>query len=132
MVHYERSFNFLNDVEESDRKLSFETLLGMPSGTVTLLSDEISRQKIEYETMLVNIAEILRIEGVWYSLFTEERFYRNCKFLNHYALQFLNRSFNECIVESEVSNIEDIQSSERNLTSENADKLNSISFNGPH
>ena len=74
----------------------------------------------------------LRIEGVWYSFFTEERFYRNCKFLNHYALQFLNRSSNGCIVESEVSNIEDIQCSERNLTIENADKLNFISSNGLH
>ena len=31
-----------------------------------------------------------------------------------------------------MSNIEDIQCSERNLTSENADKLNFISSNGPH
>ena len=83
LLHCERTFNFLNDLEESDRKLSFETLLGMPSGTVTLLSDEISRLKTEYQTMLVNVQEIvhlkcekeaLRIEGVWYSLFTEERF----------------------------------------------------------
>ena len=31
-----------------------------------------------------------------------------------------------------MSNIEDIQCSERNLTCENADKLNFVSSNGPH
>ena len=59
-------------------------------------------------------------------------YYRNCKYVNYLALQFLNRSFNECIVESEVSNLEDIQCSSRALNDKNAAKLNFISSNGPH
>ena len=45
---------------------------------------------------------------------------------------FLNRSFNECIVESEVSSVEDISTSSRHLKDENVEKLNFISSNGPH
>lgn len=139
VVLCDRAFNFMNDLEISDRKVAFEALLDEPHGLDILLSDEKTRLKSEYQTMLVNASEIMamndglkKIEDIWYIMLTEEKFYRNCKFLNYYALQFLNRSFNECIVESEVSNIEDIQCSERGLTDENAKKLNFISSNGPH
>ena len=39
---------------------------------------------------------------------------------------FFNLSFNKCIVESEVSNVEAVQCSERPLKDENVEKLNLI------
>ena len=132
-------FNFLNKIENTDRSIAFELLLNMPCEINTLLDDEKSRLKNEYQTLLVNLCEVLdkskgkiTSEGIWYKLLTEERYYKNCKFLNHFSLRFLTRSFNECIVESEVSNMEGIQCSERPLNDDNAAKLNFISSNGPH
>ena len=71
-------------------------------------------------------------KDMWYVLLTEEAFYKNCKYVNNFSLKFLNRSFNECIVESEVSSIEAIEAKGRPLKQENVDKLNFISTNGPH
>ena len=52
--------------------------------------------------------------------------------LDHFSLKFLNRLFNECIVEKEVSSIESIQTKGRSLKQENVDKLNFISMVGIH
>ena len=79
-----------------------------------------------------NIDTKFKSERVWYSLLTEEKYYRNCKFVNFYSLKLLNRSVNECIVESEVSSVEQIQTSGRRLKDENAEKLNFVASNGPH
>ena len=76
--------------------------------------------------------EAVKLEQVWYMLLTEKDYYNNCKFVNNYVLMFLNRSSNECIVESEVSSVEDISTSSRHLKDENVEKLNFISSNGPH
>ena len=65
-------------------------------------------------------------------LLTEEKYYRNCKFVNTICLKHLNRSLNECVVESEVSSVERIQTSDRPLKDENAEKLNFVASNGPH
>ena len=45
--------------------------------------------------------EAVKLEQVWYMLLTEKDYYNNCKFVNNYVLMFLDRSFNECIAESE-------------------------------
>ena len=65
----------------------------------TLLLDEKSRLKTEYQTMLVNVSDILakesrneRIEIIWYAMLKEEQFYRNSKYVKYFALQFLDRS----------------------------------------
>lgn len=134
------SFNFRNDLEIADRKESFKQLMDMPHGINTLLADEKLRLMSEYLTLYTNAMEVskelsgdgFKIEQLWYILLTKENYYNNCKFINHFALQFFNRSFNECIVESEVSSVEAIQTSERPLKDENAEKLNFISSNGPH
>ena len=52
--------------------------------------------------------------------------------INDFVLRSLNRSFNECVIESEVSCIENISTSSRHLKDENVEKLNFISTNGPH
>ena len=74
----------------------------------------------------------LTIEKVWYKLLTTEQYYKNAKFVNYIALIYLNRSFNECIVESAVSSAERIERSDRPLNEENAEKLNFVASNGPH
>ena len=73
-----------------------------------------------------------KLESLWYVLLTEENYFKNCKFVNHFCLHFLNRSFNECIVEFEVSSVGEIQPSSRPLKDENAEKLNFVASNGPH
>ena len=50
---------------------------------------------------------------------------------NAFAVKFINRTFNETIVESEVSSLEDIETKKRPLKHENSVKLNFISINGP-
>ena len=74
----------------------------------------------------------LKPEKIWYVLLTEESYYRNCKFINHFCLKLLNRSINECIVESEVSSMTKIQTGGRPIKAENSEKLNFIASNGPH
>ena len=52
--------------------------------------------------------------------------------MNRFAIQSLSRSFNECVVESEVSSLLHIPNSSRHLKDENSKKLNIISKNGPY
>ena len=69
---------------------------------------------------------------IWFELLSNERYFKNCKKFNAYALKFLNRSFNEGIVEVEVSSLNKISSESRPLQQQTTDKLNFISTNGPH
>ena len=115
--------------------------MDLPCGINPLLSEEKERLQSEYITLHRNAQQVIKtiksensgnIEHLWYMLLTDEKLYESCKFVNFFSLQFLNRSFNECIVESEVSSVENIQTSKRHLKDENAEKLNFISSNGPH
>ena len=135
------SLDFQNSLEFAERKQSFQKLMEMPFGINPLLNDEKERLQAEYVTLHRNALtvieklrgdEAVKLEQVWYMLLTEKDYYNNCKFVNNYVLMFLNRSFNECIVESEVSSVEDISTSSRHLKDENVEKLNFISSNGPH
>ena len=112
-------------------------------GINPLLDDEKQRLCAEYVTLHKNAMTVLedlkgdsetkfKLEKVWYVLVNEERYYRNCKFVNFISLKLLNRSLNECVVESEVSSVEHIQTSDRPLKDENAEKLNFVASNGPH
>ena len=69
---------------------------------------------------------------LWYKLLTTDEYYQNCKYFLAFAVKFLNRSFNETIVESEVSSLEDIDTKKRPLKHETSVKLNFVSTNGPH
>ena len=71
------------------------------------------------------------LEQVWYILLTGKK-YHNCKFINFIMLKYLNRSYNECIVECAVSSVEEIDTSGRPLKDENVEKLNFIASNVPH
>ena len=48
-----------------------------------------------------------------------------------HAFRFLNRTFNETIVETEVSTLEDIENKKRPLKHDTSVKLNFITTNGP-
>ena len=118
---------------------SFEKLLHALYCVKSLDSNERTCLITEYLTLLFNAREVVEefnrgtIEQVWYKLLTIDDYFKTCKFINHYyaLLQLLTRSFN-CVVETEVSKVEGIQTSDRPLKDENAEKLNFISFNGPH
>ena len=142
VVLSEQCFNFMNDNEFEQRRESFEKLMDTPHGINPLLNDEKQRLLAEYATLHRNAMTVLKakrddnakfnLEQIWYELLTEEIYYKNCKFVNFIALKFLNRSYNECIVESAVSNVESIDTSGRPLKDENVEKLNFIATNGPH
>ena len=83
-------------------------LLDEPSGPVPLIEEEKARLKAEYTTLLLNSQDIQENskvntpEDLWYVLLTEKRYYENCLNVNDFALRFLTRSLNECVVEVQV------------------------------
>ena len=71
-------------------------------------------------------------EEFWYKLLAEKRYYEHCIYVNDYALRFLTRSLNECVVEVQVSAISTIESPSRGLKHKTSEKLIFISRHGPH
>ena len=69
---------------------------------------------------------------VWYELLTNPDMYMDCKKVNFFALKFLNRSFNEAVVEVEVSNLKQQSTESRSLLQKTTEMLNFVSTNGPH
>ena len=53
------------------------------------------------------------------SSLTNEEYYQHYKHFIDFALKFLDGTFNETIVESEVSSLEDIETTKLNLNHEN-------------
>ena len=101
--------------------------------------DEKNRLNAEYTTLLVIASSLMNSdqsfqspEDIWYVLLTTEKYYTTCSNLNEYALRFLTRTSNECIVESQVSTIENIETSSRHLKHIMEEKLTFIKTNGPH
>ena len=134
------SFNFKNSVENESRKISFSKLLDQKFGPVPLKDDERTRLLAEYATLLVNVSQIkaknnfdaTSSEKVWYELLTNKEYYEACLNINDFALRFLVRTYNECSVEVEVSNMNAIDTSSRPLKHITSEKLLFISSNGPH
>ena len=56
----------------------------------------------------------------------------DCKQVNFFALKFLNRSFNEAVVEVEISNLKQQSTESRSLLQKTTEMLNFVSTNGPH
>ena len=71
-------------------------------------------------------------EKIWYELLTNKEYYEACLNINDFALRFLVRTYNECSVEAEVSNMNAIDTSSRPLKLITSEKLLFISSNGPH
>ena len=117
---------------------SFEQLLKKKCGPVPLKEEEKVRLRAEYSTLLVIVSSSFRDhifcspEEMWYSLLTKEEYYKQLMTLNEYALRFLTRTSNECIVESQVSSIENIETSSRHLKHVMGERLSFIKTNGPH
>ena len=90
------------------RKESFTSLLESPFDIHPLTNAVKKRIDAEYATLHRNalkiIQELQKSEGevninrVWYKLLTEEISYKDCTMENRFALRFLNKSFNDCIV----------------------------------
>ena len=54
-----------------------------------------------------------------YELLTNPDMYMDCKKVNFFALKFLDRSFNEAVVEVEVSNLKQQSTESRSLLKKN-------------
>ena len=65
---------------------------------------------------------LIRVNHMWCHLLTEETYCKNHTMV--FDLRVLNSSCNDCIVESEVSRLEDVFISSRHLDDENIKKLN--------
>ena len=95
----------------------FDQLLDCSADPNPLLETENARLRAEYSTFVTNVnkaSDILKRDKVkytqtdlWYLLLTREEFYVYCEYFIAFTVKFLNRSFNEAIVESEVSSLED-------------------------
>ena len=139
LVSCNSCFNFMLELPDETRQTSFGELLEEKSGPVPLTAEEKNRLKAEYTSLLVIISSLKESdqvfespEEIWYLLLTTEKYYTPCKNLNEFALRFLTRTSNECIVESQVSTIENIETSSRHLKHIMGEKLTFIKTNGPH
>ena len=138
LVSCNSCFNFIIDLSDEIRKENFETLLEQKCGSTPLKEDEKIRLKAEYTSLLVIVSSLLDSdqkfqspEEIWYTLLTTETYYKSCLNVNEFALRFLTRTSNECIVESQVSTIENIETSSRHLKHVEGEKLCFIKTNGP-
>ena len=112
------------------------------AGPNPLLTEEKKRLSAEYVTLRINAQTVTsKLMGsgesekkvsqndVWYELLTNPDMYGlDCKQVNFFALKFLNRSFNEAVVEVEVSNLKQQSTESRSLSK----KQLIVSTNGPH
>ena len=98
------------------------------AGPNPLLTEEKKRLSAEYVTLRINAQTVTsKLMGsgesekkvsqndVWYELLTNPDMYMDCKKVNFFALKFLNRSFNEAVVEVEVSNLKQQSTESRSL-----------------
>ena len=138
----DEALNFEFEDSDEKRKASFEKLMACPVGPSPLIEEERARLRSEYNSFLINVKDAISTlkiikptysqSDLWYLLLTEPKFYEHTKYFNAYVLKFLNRSFNETVVESEVSSLENVENQKRPLNSKTTNMLNFISTNGPH
>ena len=136
------TFNFENDLLNDVQMEQFDQLLDCSAGPNPLLENEKARLRAEYSTLVKNVikaSDILKCDKVkytqtdlWYLLLIHEKFYVYCKYFITFAVKFLNRSFNEAIVESELSSLEDVEVRKHPLDHKTSVKLNFISTNCRH
>ena len=143
LLHCDNVLNFKKELTLQDRETALKELMSCPFGPSTLVSNEKDQISAEYLTFSLNAEkaapllqagkphEVSQTE-LWYELLTNENYYKQCKKLIAFALSFLNRSFNESIVEVEVSSLNSISSENRPLQQRTTEMLNFISTNGPH
>ena len=107
------------------------------AGPNPLLTEEKKRLSAEYVTLRINAQTVTsKLMGsgesekkvsqndVWYELLTNPDMYMDCKKVNFFALKFLNRSFNEAVVEVEVSNLKQQSTESRSLLQKTTDCVN--------
>ena len=133
MLLCNETFNFSNELPLADRQAALEILMDCPFGPSPLLNEEKKRISAEYLTTVLNAEKVVKESNheisqkdIWYELLTKENLYKNCKKLNAFALRFLNRSFNEAIVEEEVSSLKNISTERRPLQQKTTEMLEFI------
>ena len=139
LFNTEKAFNF-DSSETNETKISaLNILLDLPVYPHKLVQEEKDRIRAEFLSFLINGEKVkesstkkLTQTELWYILLTEEHYYKQCYFFNAFALQLINRSANEGIVEVEVKSIKEISSEKRPLQNKTSEQLNFISTNGPH
>ena len=106
------AFNFKNNIDLETRKKALQDLMECPFGPAPLVQEEKQRILAEYVTFFLNVQTLVEPENdpetfshsaLWYQLLTNPTFFEHCKRFNAFALRLLNRSFNEGVVEVEVS-----------------------------
>ena len=131
-------FNFAKELTQVERQSSLKALMECPTGPIPLLPEEKTRISAEYVTFILNAEKAAALQEengqvqLWYELLTNETYYKHCQKFIAFALLFLNRSFNEAIVEVEVSSLKNISTEKRPLLQKTTEMLNFISRNGPH
>lgn len=117
-------------------------LLNMLSASIcrkVLLLDEKSKLIEEYITLKYNIETFISNsnkqfkseEPLCCAICTDENLYKECNNVRKFALSFLSRSFNEYIVESQFSEITDVDDSSRMMDHQTVSQLCFIRCNGP-
>ena len=135
-------FNFANELTMAERQASLKSLMECPFGPTPYVQEEKNRISAEYVTFQLNAeratnslkatkTDVSQSE-LWYELLTNEKYFKDTKKFNAFALLFLTRSFNEGIVEVEVSSLKNVATERRPLNQSTVEMLNFISTNGPH
>lgn len=139
LVLCNKTFNFEVELTLQERQTSLHELMDCPFGASPLLPEEKKRLSSEFITLTLNADKVKAQKGInlsqtelWYELLTNEACYTHSKKINAFALRFLNRSFNEAVVEVEVSSLNQISTEYRPLKQNTTEMLNFISTNGPH
>ena len=137
------AFNFSTDQSVTERQNALKQLMECHIGATPLMHDEKLRISAEYITFQLNAESAAKsLSGnenkpygqteLWYELLSKEKYYKDCKQFNSFAVKLINCSLNEGVVEVEVSNLENISTKGRPLKHETTEKLNFIASNGPH
>ena len=143
LLYCEDTFNFSKELTLHERETALKKLMNCPFGPTPLIPDEKKRIAAEYLTFSLNAEKAMSAlhagnsqkvtqTELWYELLTNENHFKHCKKLIAFALSFLNRSFNESIVEVEVSSLNKISTEDRPLQQKTTEMLNFVSTNGPH
>ena len=142
LTNCDAAFNFGNDLTSQERCNAFQELMKCQVGPSPLLAEDKRILSAQFVTLCMHADTVVAKlsekpqkicqNDVWYKLLTEDSYYKHCKKVNAFALRFLNRSFNEAVVEFEVSNLKQTSTETRALKQRTTEMLNFISTNGPH
>jgi hypothetical protein len=133
----EKVFDFSTNLDLELRTFFLHELMSQPCSPHSLDSKDRLRLSEEFKTLyLVAIEEmkagkISSQEQLYYNICTKENLHRHSKNILAFALRFLSRTMNECIMESFFSTIKETDSAGKPFTHETIEKICFIRCNGP-